>query len=96
MSAWCECKFMSKKDKLKNKLLSNPSDFTWNQLKTLMQGYGFTILEGKGSRVKFYHEGKNLYLAFHKPHPGNVIKQYMVDDTVTCLKNGGFLKNEKK
>jgi hypothetical protein len=47
---------MTKKDKLKDRLLSHPSDFTWNELKKLLLSFGYresNVGKTSGSRVRF-------------------------------------------
>lgn len=47
---------MTKKEKLKDRLLSYPSDFTWDELKKLLLSFGYKESNaGKtsGSRVRF-------------------------------------------
>ena len=71
---------MSKKEKLMRKLRSIPKDFTYEELKTLLNYLGFEELQaGKtsGSAVKFkdFKTGRILY--FHKPHPSNILKRYI-------------------
>ena len=77
---------MSKKDKLILKLLSKPKDFTWSETKTLMEGFGFILKKSNGSRAKFIHERNNIVIAFHKPHPDNILKEYVVKRLIEALK----------
>ncbi len=77
---------MSKKDKLISKLLSKPKDFTWSETKTLMEGFDFILKEGNGSRAKFIHERNSIVIAFHKPHPGNILKKYVLNRLIETLK----------
>lgn len=77
---------MSKADKLVSKLLSKPKDFTWNETQTLMKGFGFVVKEGSGSRVKFIHKEDKIIIALHKPHPGNILKEYVVKELIEILK----------
>lgn len=47
---------MTKKEKLKDRLLSYPSDFTWDEVKKLLLSFGYRESNaGKtsGSRVRF-------------------------------------------
>lgn len=63
---------MSKKDKLLKRLKSNPSDFTYNELRTLLNYLGFVENnKGKtsGSRVIFFSKSLNEVIKLHKPHP---------------------------
>jgi len=87
---------MAQKDKLLNRLLSNPKDFTWQELEKILSGYGFEMLAtGKtgGSRRRFVNENK-VVITLHKPHPSNILKAYQVKDVVTVLKNIGIIKDE--
>lgn len=71
---------MSKVDKLKQKLYKEPSpkDFTWAELRTLLLKLGFVEEQGNGSRVKFYHADLDYPISLHKPHPGNILKEYVI------------------
>jgi hypothetical protein len=54
--------------KLKNRLLSKPKDFRWDELKTLLQSYGhreFNAGKTSGSRVRFVHD-KYSDIMLHK------------------------------
>ena len=79
---------MGRIDKLKNKLKSHPKDFSFNELKVLMKGLGFKeYAKGKtsGSRVKFYRESDGALFLLHKPHPGNCLKEYCLQDLIRFL-----------
>jgi hypothetical protein len=84
---------MSKKDKLVKRFLSRPKDFTWQELITMLEGFGFTQqTAGKtsGSRVRFSH--KTLPpIILHKPHPAKILKRYQADQIIELLKNEGLL-----
>lgn len=77
---------MSKKEKLEARLKTLPKDFTWDELKTLMKYRGFKLIKGSGSRRKYFHETHKLMLIIHKPHPGNILKDYNLEDAVEILK----------
>jgi len=84
---------LSKKDKLIQRLLSRPSDFTFNETATLLAHFGYSISRaGKtgGSRVTFAND-EGDYIRLHKPHPRNILKQYQVDDIITTLSERGLL-----
>ena len=84
---------MSKKEKLVSRLLSNPKDFTFEELVTLLGYFGFWKANaGKtsGSRVEFRNsEGQILKL--HKPHPGNIWKPYQLKQINDELERRGLL-----
>ena len=84
---------MSKKDKLTERLLSRPNDFTFEELTTLLNRLGYTLRSaGKtgGSRVTFAKDDGD-YIRLHKPHPRNILKQYQVDDIIDVLSERGLL-----
>jgi hypothetical protein len=80
---------MSKIEKLKNRLLSKPSDFTFTELKSLLQHYDYTLLQGDGSRVCFYKSTHKIKL--HQPHPKNILKKYQVELIIEELKKLNIL-----
>ena len=74
---------MSTNDTLISRLLSNPKDFTYNELKTLLLSLGYKEVQGTGSRVRFSKNDHNIKL--HKPHPGNILKRYQLDLIIEAL-----------
>lgn len=82
---------MSKKDKLLQRLLGFPADLTWEELVTLLQGLGFEVLSGAGSRRKFLHRQHNRVIIVHAPHPGNIVKRYALQQIATTLKELGLI-----
>lgn len=86
---------MNKKEKLIKRFKTLPRDFTFEEVLTLFQYYGF-VLDNKGttsgSRVKFYNaEDQNVYI-MHKPHPSNIIKGYMMRDILNYLLKNNYIK----
>jgi hypothetical protein len=87
---------MAKIEKLIARLLSNPADFTWEELIKLLGHFGYNELKkGKtgGSRRKFA-DTTNYIISLHKPHPGNILKRYQVNEVVAALKERGKIKDE--
>lgn len=85
---------MSSKDKLIARFLTIPSDFTFDELERLLAIFGYEKSnKGKtsGSRVIFKDkDGHPIML--HKPHPGNIVKQYAVQQVLEELQSKGLLK----
>ncbi len=81
---------MAKKDKLLARLFSKPKDFEWSELKALLKGLGFEDLGGTGSRVKFRDPKSGGRINLYRPHPGNVVKQYVLDRVIEELKDRGI------
>jgi len=67
-------------------------DIRWNDIESLIEGLGGSIKQGKGSRVMFVLSNKDG--RFHKPHPEQEIKKYVVKDLRDFLEIAGFLPEE--
>ena len=81
---------MSKKQKLLERLFSKPKDFEWNELRTLLTGFGYDEISGAGSRVKFYEPKSGSLISLHKPHPSNIVKEYILDQVIETLEGRGI------
>lgn len=76
---------MVNKNKLIQRLKSKPKDFKWQEANTLLRNLGFVEIQGGGSRVEFYNKEIDCLLHFHKPHPSNELKQYVVKELLEAL-----------
>jgi hypothetical protein len=80
---------MTKKDKLLERFLAQPKDFTYKELKTMLSGLGYEEYQlGKtsGSRVCFFNKELGIDFKIHKPHPGNIIKPYLMKYILEILR----------
>lgn len=87
---------MSRTEKLLLRLLSVPKDLTWEELVKILAQFGYVELKkGKtgGSRRKFADAKKNIII-LHKPHPGNIVKEYAIKQVIVQLKEKGYIKDE--
>lgn len=82
---------MGKKQKLITRLLAIPSDFTWQELRTLLKALGYRELQGSGSRVKFDCGQPEHLINLHKPHPGNIVKRYALRQLIEKLKQAKII-----
>jgi len=85
---------MTKHDKLRDKLLMYSKTFTYNELKSLLAGYGYkelTVGKTSGSRVAFYNDETGHLIRLHKPHPNNELKRYQIEYLIDELKNIGVI-----
>ena len=83
---------MGRREKLVARLKSRPKDFVWDELVRLLEGLGYSeAATGKtgGSRRRFIHETAPT-IALHKPHPGNIVKMYVIDDVIRLLSEEGL------
>lgn len=86
--------YMSTKEKLRERFLSLPTDFTFEEMQQLLLGYGYEKSnKGKtsGSRI-IYKNGSKRPIMLHKPHPGNIIKSYAIKQVYNDLKEAGLIK----
>ena len=81
---------MTKKNKLIERFLSVPKDFTYDELKTLLRSLGYeesNLGKTSGSRVEFYNEINYHKFKIHKPHPGKIVKHFYLKIIIEDLKS---------
>jgi len=86
---------MARQEKLLKRFLSKPQDFTFDEMRRLLRGFGYQeIKSGKtsGSRVAFFHKDLNHIIRLHKPHPKNILKRYQLDLIEEELRKRGVLE----
>ena len=82
---------MTKFEKLTSRFLIRPKDFTYSELKRILNGFGYEEIQGSGSRVVFFNEKLKHNIKLHKPHPGKILKSYQIDLVLNELKSNGLL-----
>lgn len=82
---------MTKLEKLLAKLNNKKSDFSWQELETLLSRLGYKAIQGSGSRVKFDNGNPHMMINLHKPHPDKILKAYIRRQVVEHLKAGGLI-----
>ncbi len=70
---------MTTRDKLINRFISKPADFTNAELARLLSLFGYTEVQGTGSRVVFVNGTNNRKIKLHKPHPGKILRRYQLE-----------------
>jgi len=86
---------MSKHEKLLERFLSRPKNFTYNELRTLLNGFGYSEIQKgatSGSRVAFYNIHSKHIIRLHNPHPHNILKRYQMDLIEDELRNMEVIK----
>ncbi|MCF8289818.1 MAG: type II toxin-antitoxin system HicA family toxin [Chitinophagaceae bacterium] len=79
---------MTKKDKLLERFLSMPKDFSYQELKSLLNSLGYeesNLGKTSGSRVLFLNVIKQSKIRIHKPHPGNILKKYQIVEVISKI-----------
>lgn len=90
----CYNKMMSKIEKLLNRLLSIPKDFTYSELSRLLRHFGYKESNrGKtsGSAVAFINHETGHIIRLHKPHPKPVLKKYQIEEVIEALRDRGLI-----
>ncbi len=80
---------MSKNEKLLDKLKSKPKNFTYDEIKKMLNNLGFhenTKGKTSGSRVVFLNNNDSSQkIELHKPHPNNALKSYQIKKVLNLL-----------
>ena len=79
---------MSKAEKLLERFLSKPVDFTFEELKRLLKSLGYEEARtGKtaGSRIAFICQETRHIIRIHKPHPAPELKRYQLSRYVQFI-----------
>ncbi len=85
---------MSQIEKLLARFLSRPKDFTYSDLKKVLEHFGYAEHnQGKtsGSRVAFFNNDLKHIIRLHKPHPQNELKRYQLNLAIEELKRKGLI-----
>lgn len=83
---------MGKLEKLIERLKSQPKDFTFDEMQTLLIALGFEFSnKGKtsGSRVKFTKD--EVFIILHKPHPRKELLSYQIKQVIDTLIQEGLI-----
>jgi hypothetical protein len=84
---------MSKREKLVQRFLAMPRDFTWQEMVAILAGFGYELSHAgatSGSRIKFLHPTLPPII-LHKPHPTPVLKRYQMEQVAVTLRNEGLI-----
>lgn len=83
---------MGKKEKLIARLKGKPKDFTFDEMRNLLELLEFKLsTKGRtsGSRVKFEKDCVSIYL--HKPHPRKELLEYQIKHVLEILESEDLL-----
>ncbi len=88
---------MGKEEKMIQRLLSLPSDYTYSEARSLAERFGYMEQQKgstSGSRVMFFRPDDRRKILLHKPHPGDIMKKYAVKQFLDRLIENGDVKDE--
>ena len=83
---------MGKNDKLLARLISNPNDLKYKELKTILASLNYiedTKGKTSGSRVVFLHASDGTKIFGHKPHGDQSVSLAWIKQIVKFLKDRG-------
>ena len=87
---------MGRKDKVVQRFITLPKDFTYEETLRLMRLFGYvedTRGHTSGSRVRFRNAEIDSYVDIHRPHPGSIMKEWMLKAIKLHLIKVGLLKD---
>lgn len=79
---------MGRKEKLIQRFLKLPKDFTFEETITLLGYLGYRIHNKgatSGSRIRFVND-LGEFIDLHRPHPGSIMKEWMMKKIYIYLK----------
>ena len=85
---------MSSKEKVIERFKKKPKDFTYEETISLLSYYGYEVHNKgatSGSRVRFKNEETGIYIDIRRPHPGSIMKEWMVKAIYQHLKSNNLI-----
>lgn len=86
---------MGSREKLIERFSKQPKDFTYDETVKLLSAFGYNIHNKgatSGSRIRFKNEETGQYIDIHRPHPGSIIKEWMIKAIFKHLKSNRLIK----
>lgn len=90
---------MGTKEKLIERILSCPKDFTYDEAKRLFGIFGYKESNKgatSGSRVEFIGPDEEAPFILHKPHPGSILKSYVIKGIIEHIKKNNLIEKYKQ
>lgn len=85
---------MVAKEKLIARFKRMPKDFTFEETETLLRYFGYERYNKgatSGSRIRFKNQESGMWVDLHRPHPGNMMKEWMMKVVYKHLKDCGLI-----
>ncbi len=85
---------MGTKEILVERFKKKPKDFTYEETIALLVYFGYEVHNKgatSGSRVRFKNETTGVYIDIHRPHPGSIMKEWMIKAIYQHLKEHGHI-----
>lgn len=85
---------MGTKEKLLQRFYRMPKDFSFDETLKLLRYLGYEVHNKgatSGSRIRFMNRSTGAFIDLHKPHPGSIMKEWMIKAIYVHLKNRGLI-----
>lgn len=69
-------------------------DFTWSELVAVLASLGFTETSDSGGSRRTFVSPRGQKIHLHRPHPGNIVKRYMMKQVISALRSYGVAIKE--
>lgn len=82
------------KEKLVERFKKKPKDFTYDETVGLLSYFGYEVHNKgatSGSRVRFKNMQTGIYIDIHRPHPGSIMKEWMLKAIYQHLKSNNLI-----
>ena len=86
---------MAKRDKLRRKLRENPADATMQEVETLLQRFGFSLVRIRGSHHIYEYQDGDIWRQIVVPLHGRKVKKVYVKKVVEII-DGLFPEEDSK
>lgn len=85
---------MGTRDKLIERFKKLPKDFSFEETVTLLSYFGYEKHNkgaSSGSRIRFFNPKTKEFINLHRPHPGSIMKGWMMKEIYNHLKEHGLI-----
>lgn len=83
---------MGRVEKLLRRLKSVPNDFTFDEIRALLEAYGYMLSNsGKTSESRVRFIKGSIAIILHKPHPRKELLEYQIKQILEILEKEGLL-----
>lgn len=85
---------MGTREKLIERFIKQPKDFTFEESVKLFSYFGYEKHNkgaSSGSRIRFFNLETGNFINLHRPHPGSIMKSWMMKEMYIHLKDKGLI-----
>lgn len=83
-------------DKRLNRVLSVPTDLTWDELASALASVGFDEMANAGGSSRTFVDKSGRKIILHRPHPTPYVKRYAIREILSTLSDYAILPRRVK